>query len=88
MKNFDFGKFTTKQVFFPSKDGTKVPMFIVHRKVSLLTIFLIIPRRSQRDIVLASSVRPSIYSVRPHFLSFTEPYLSTYWSDLIHSWYK
>ena len=36
MKNFDFGKFTTKQVFFPSKDGTKVPMFIVHRKVSLL----------------------------------------------------
>ena len=40
---------------------------------------IFIPRRSRRDIVLASSVRPS---VRP------EPYLSTYWSDLIHSWYK
>ena len=38
VKNFDFGKFTTKQVFFPSKDGTKVPMFIVHRKVSLIRV--------------------------------------------------
>lgn len=32
VKDFDFDKFTTKQVFFPSKDGTKIPMFIVHRK--------------------------------------------------------
>ena len=41
---------------------------------------LVIPRRSRRDIVLASSsVRPTIPSVRP------EQYLSTYWSDLIHS---
>ena len=32
--------------------------------------------------VVRASVRPSIPSVRP------EPYLSTYWSDLIHSWYK
>ena len=30
---------------------------------------IINPRRSQRDIVLAASVRPSIPSVRPHFLS-------------------
>ena len=47
---------------------------------------IIIPRRSRRDIVLASSVRPS---VRPSTLFVCpEPYLSTYWSDLIHSWYK
>ena len=31
-------------------------------------------------------VRPSIPSVRPSVRP--EPYLSTYWSDLIHSWYK
>ena len=41
--------------------------------------------QSRRDIVLASSFhpfRPSELFVCP------EPYLSTYWSDLIHSWYK
>ena len=31
-------------------------------------------------------VRPSVHSVRPSVRP--EPYLSTYWSDLIHSWYK
>lgn len=30
--NFDPELFTTEQVFFPSKDGTEVSMFIVHRK--------------------------------------------------------
>ena len=44
-----------------------------------------IPRRSRRDIVLAAS----IHSVRLSALFVCpEPYLTTYWSDLIHSWYK
>lgn len=29
---FDPEQFVTSQVFYPSKDGTKVPMFIVHKK--------------------------------------------------------
>jgi prolyl oligopeptidase len=29
---FDIENYETKQVFYPSKDGTKVPMFIVHKK--------------------------------------------------------
>ncbi len=29
---FDPTQFVTEQVFYPSKDGTKVPMFIVHKK--------------------------------------------------------
>lgn len=30
--NFNFDDYETKQVFYPSKDGTKIPMFIVHKK--------------------------------------------------------
>ncbi len=30
--DFDSAAFETKQVFYPSKDGTRVPMFITHRK--------------------------------------------------------
>ncbi|MBL7940575.1 MAG: S9 family peptidase, partial [Flavobacteriales bacterium] len=30
--SFDPGQFVTEQVFFPSKDGTKIPMFITHKK--------------------------------------------------------
>ena len=34
-------------------------------------------------------VRPYVHSVRPSiFFVCPEPYPSTYWSDLIHSWYK
>lgn len=29
---FDVSKFDTKQVFYPSYDGTLIPMFIVHKK--------------------------------------------------------
>lgn len=29
---FDPDRFETRQVFYPSRDGTRVPMFIVHRK--------------------------------------------------------
>jgi len=29
---FDFNNYETKQIFYKSKDGTKVPMFIVHKK--------------------------------------------------------
>lgn len=30
--SFDPGDYTTEQIFFTSKDGTQVPMFVVHRK--------------------------------------------------------
>jgi prolyl oligopeptidase len=30
--NFDTSKYETKQVFYHSKDGTRVPMFIIHKK--------------------------------------------------------
>jgi prolyl oligopeptidase len=30
--NFDASRYESKQVFYPSKDGTKIPMFIIHKK--------------------------------------------------------
>jgi prolyl oligopeptidase len=30
--SFDASGYETKQVFYPSKDGTKIPMFLVHKK--------------------------------------------------------
>jgi prolyl oligopeptidase len=32
IKNFDNTLFETKQVFYESKDGTKIPMFVTHKK--------------------------------------------------------
>lgn len=32
VKGFDSSQYQTVQVFYPSKDGTKIPMFIVHKK--------------------------------------------------------
>ena len=38
--------------------------------------------------VVCAGVCPSVrLSARPHFFH-SEPYLSTYWQDLMHSWYK
>lgn len=34
VKGFDQSNYQTIQVFYPSKDGTQIPMFIVHKKVS------------------------------------------------------
>ncbi len=30
--NFDVSQYVTEQVFYPSKDGTKIPMFLVYKK--------------------------------------------------------
>ena len=72
--------------FNPKK---RITFYLYMDLLTLLSYLLIIPRRSRRYKVLASSVRPSVPSVRPSTLFVCpEPYLSTYWSDLIHFWYK
>ena len=34
VKDFDVSLFTTHQVFYESKDGTFIPLFIIHRNVT------------------------------------------------------
>ena len=38
---FDSNQYETDQVFVESKDGTKIPLFIVHKKVDFFLLFLI-----------------------------------------------
>jgi len=35
VKGFDSNLFETTQIFYSSNDGTKIPMFVVHKKVSI-----------------------------------------------------
>ena len=35
LQGFDSTQFETQQVFYPSKDGTRIPMFIVKKKVNV-----------------------------------------------------
>ena len=41
LNGFDSTQFKTQQVFYPSKDGTRIPMFIVKKKVKSTEIFSI-----------------------------------------------
>lgn len=42
VKNFDPSLYKTSQIFYTSKDGTKIPMFIVMKHVSIFnTIYYI-----------------------------------------------
>jgi prolyl oligopeptidase len=35
LRDIDASQYETKQVFYESRDGTKIPMFIIHRNVSI-----------------------------------------------------
>ena len=79
-----------KKLNFDSKGQRRVSAGITFANMLLHPWFpLIIPRRSRRVRYFASSVCPSVHSLRSSTLFVCpEPYLSTYRSDLILSWYK
>jgi len=41
IEGFDASLYETKQIFFDSKDGTRIPMFIFHKKVSRSIHFML-----------------------------------------------
>jgi Serine proteases of the peptidase family S9A len=43
IQDFDASQYDTEQVFYESKDGTKIPMFIVHKRVSNIILMLAEP---------------------------------------------
>jgi prolyl oligopeptidase len=55
LSDFDASKYTTSQVFFPSKDGTEIPMFIVHKN----------------DVVLDGSNKALLYGYGGFSISLT-----------------
>jgi len=55
--NFDPSVFEVKQVFYPSKDGTKIPMFLVHKKG--IKLDAIIRRSFMVTVALTFHKRPA-----------------------------
>ena len=63
---FDLGKYTTEQVFFISKDGTHVPMFLTYRKGL---------KHNGRNPVLIYGYGGFNISLSPNFSSMRIPFL-------------
>jgi len=65
---FDTGAYVTEQVWFPSKDGTKVPMFLVHAKD--------IERDGERPVLLYGYGGFNV-SLTPRFSAFDAVWLES-----------
>ena len=63
---FDLGKYTTEQVFFISKDGTHVPMFLTYRKGL---------KHNRKNPVLIYGYGGFNISLSPNFSSMRIPFL-------------